>query len=189
MNVLDLSCVPSKIRGAFPLSFPPEEGVDELPGVAMGTAGTMGIDGVITGADALIGSLAMIATFWGSYVSGKVVVPTLEYFNKAVVVGEVECQASHGVWGAGYWDLRRRSCVPCWDGEVGWQWWGVEAGRRWLACTNGLQCPGFACHVGAAGQVGGGSVLQAMSGQHVGAGTNGIDMRARGDSSGLQRSG
>ncbi|KAH9032374.1 hypothetical protein EDB83DRAFT_2319133 [Lactarius deliciosus] len=37
------------------------------------------------------------------------------------------------------------------------------------------------------GQVGGGGVLRAMSGWHVGAGTNGSSSRARGDSNGLQR--
>ncbi|KAH9082226.1 hypothetical protein EDB83DRAFT_2310424 [Lactarius deliciosus] len=65
------------------------------------------------------------------------------------------------------------SCVPCWDSEVGWRWQGVEAGWRWLACTNGLQCPGFACRVWVAQRVGGGGMLQAMSGQRVGVGMNG----------------
>ncbi|KAH8995047.1 hypothetical protein EDB86DRAFT_2829609 [Lactarius hatsudake] len=35
----------------------------------------------------------------------------------------------------------RRSCTPCWGGEVGWRWRGVGAGWRWLACANGLQRP------------------------------------------------
>ncbi|KAH9041875.1 hypothetical protein EDB83DRAFT_2318163 [Lactarius deliciosus] len=35
-----------------------------------------------------------------------------------------------------------RSCALCWGGEVGWQWQGVGAGWRWLACLNGLQRPG-----------------------------------------------
>ncbi|KAH9005828.1 hypothetical protein EDB86DRAFT_2824918 [Lactarius hatsudake] len=36
---------------------------------------------------------------------------------------------------------------------------GVMAGWRWLVCMNGLQHAGFACHVGVAWQVGGGSML------------------------------